>query len=392
MPLQYPLAKTPDKFKILSGETYFVYAIIMKSKHLNAQPPCLFEGREDTCDAFLSRNGWLECKAQIIAEDWASRRYWRLTMGDKTRILLESLPDNHPQATPGHKIADTINIGKYLHEHGIHVAEIYDYDIENGYALLEDLGDLSFSRAINKGTREQELYETATQVLQTIQNSYTEIPLDLPHYKDSHVNKGKRRIIDWYVPLCRGSRVEEGAGDSFLHLFEKIEDALPACPQTFVHCDYHAENLMWLTQEKGIARVGVLDYQGALYGPAPYDLANLLEDIRRDVSEEGKAHCFDAFTQSMTAEEKEAFAIWYKLLALQFHCRLAGQVIKIFKIKQSDRYLKYLPRIQNFIRQEIKQPEFMDIRLFLQDKGCDLSADFEITQDRIKELVSEDAF
>jgi aminoglycoside/choline kinase family phosphotransferase len=352
----------------------------------------MFEGREDVRADFLSKQGWNDAKGDVIAEDWASRRYWRLHKDGQSRILLESLPDTHPQATPGHKISDTVRIGEFLTTQGVHVPEIYAHDIEGGYALLEDLGDVSYARALTEGADEQELYLAAADALKAMQKGTGDNALNLPEYADSHVNIGKRRIIDWYVPLCRDKKVEEGTADAFLKLFEDIESALPPCPKGFVHCDYHADNLMWLAGAQGLVRVGVLDYQGALFGPAPYDLTNLLEDIRRDVDEDVKASCYAAFCKDMSAEERQVFDVWYKLLALQFHCRLAGQVIRIFKFKQSERYLQYLPRIQRYLREELKHPEFLDVRVFLQEQGCDLDKDLDVTLPRLQSLVSEGAF
>ena len=34
----------------------------------------------------------------------------------------------------------------------------------------------------------------------------------------------------------------------------------------FVHRDYHAQNLLWLPERKGVARVGLIDFQDAVAG------------------------------------------------------------------------------------------------------------------------------
>jgi N-acetylmuramate 1-kinase len=40
--------------------------------------------------------------------------------------------------------------------------------------------------------------------------------------------------------------------------------------------DYHAENLLWLPDAAGLARVGLLDFQDAAMGQPAYDLVSLL--------------------------------------------------------------------------------------------------------------------
>ena len=55
--------------------------------------------------------------------------------------------------------------------------------------------------------------------------------------------------------------------------------------QTWVLRDFHSPNLLWLPEREGIARVGLLDFQDAVMGPAAYDVASLLQDARVDVPE-----------------------------------------------------------------------------------------------------------
>ena len=65
---------------------------------------------------------------------------------------------------------------------------------------------------------------------------------------------------------------------------EALQPAIEA-PPTWVLRDYHSPNLLWLPEREDIARVGLLDFQDALMGPAAYDLASLLQDARVDVPE-----------------------------------------------------------------------------------------------------------
>ena len=60
-------------------------------------------------------------------------------------------------------------------------------------------------------------------------------------------------------------------------------------PAAWVLRDYHSPNLLWLPEREGIARVGVIDFQDAMRGPAAYDLVSLLQDARVDVAPELEA-------------------------------------------------------------------------------------------------------
>ncbi|MEM6780734.1 MAG: phosphotransferase [Pseudomonadota bacterium] len=342
-----------------------------------------FDGRDDLRRDFLKQNGWADASAALIAQDWAARRYWRLSSNDNTRILMESVPDNHPDSTPGHKISDMVKIGQWLSSIGLHVPDIESVDQYNGFVLLEDIGSQTLPLQI-------EPYETALEVLQKIHIEYHGNALDLPSYKGSRVDEGKRRIIEQLLPLIRGSKNNGDEVSQYLKIWGEIEANLPDCPQTFLHIDYHAENIMWLPDDRGIRRCGILDYQGAHYGPLPYDLTNLLEDIRRDVSADMKDALLSRFCEDISTEEKEIFKTWYKVLALQFHCRVAGQLIKLFQIRGDQKHLEYMPRVFGYLKNELSA--FPALQSLFNDLGFDFDIIPEITPDRISDFVAQDAF
>ena len=59
----------------------------------------------------------------------------------------------------------------------------------------------------------------------------------------------------------------------------------------FVYVDYHADNLLWLPEREGHARIGLLDFQDARLGPPAYDLVSLLEDAQaRRAAGAGRGH------------------------------------------------------------------------------------------------------
>ena len=48
--------------------------------------------------------------------------------------------------------------------------------------------------------------------------------------------------------------------------------------------DFHSPNIIWLGDVRHL-RVGIIDFQDAVLGPAAYDLVSLLQDARIDVPE-----------------------------------------------------------------------------------------------------------
>lgn len=324
-------------------------------------------------------HGWT--KQSPVGQDSSIRRYFRVQKGRQNAILMETVPDGSAHATPGHSLGDFIRIQAWLEEIGLKPPAIYEADLEQGYLLLEDFGDLCFRETMKISGRAKAMYVLAARVLEHL--SQTQCPLELPKYYDSHVHKRHRRVLDWYMPAARGVKNEDGLLEAYKSVWDEIESSLPPCPQGFLHIDFHAENLMWLPDESGLKRCGILDFQGAMHGPKPYDLANLLEDARSDVPADLRMRILKRFDVETRC--------WYRVLATQFHCRVIGQFIKQACIDGNTSYLPHIPRLENYMRDALQDPLLKPLKQFFDDCGVDFSplGDFNATD--IRAIVARDA-
>jgi aminoglycoside/choline kinase family phosphotransferase len=351
-----------------------------------------FEGREDIRAAFLRDHGFAGARLEPVGEDAAFRRYYRVRAPQGNRILMDTIPDGAAIATPGHSMQDFIRIGTYLREIGLHTPAIEAADKKNGFLLLEDFGDVSFRIAWAQGVPAADLYAQAVDILVYLREKAARPPIPLPSYYESHVHKGRRRVVDWYMPLARGQRNADGLAEEYLAVWNAIERGLPPAPSGFLHIDFHFENLMWMPQQQGIARDGILDFQGAMLGPVPYDLANLLEDARVDVPQELRAAMLEKFCAAMEAAERERFLAWYRVLATQFHCRVMGQFIRIALRDGKKRYLPHLPRVAGYIAQGLEDPLLAPLQAWFAAQGINFAAFSQPDLSRAKELIRADAF
>ncbi|MEM7680180.1 MAG: phosphotransferase [Pseudomonadota bacterium] len=301
---------------------------------------------------FLNTHGW--SYEQPLAQDGSSRSYARVSKGDQSAILMINEGN-----TPGHHVEDFVSISGWLNSIGLNAPEIYEAD--GPYFLIEDFGDQTFKKAIEGGANANELYALADEVLTTL--SVKECPLTLPDYYQSKVHEKRRWIIDYYLPTVIDVDDIEGVAQEYLNVWEEIERQLPECSQGFLHIDYHAENLMWMPDREGLARVGILDFQGGMIGPKPYDLANLLEDMRFDVPAD--------IRDNILTKYDEEFRAWYRILATQFHCRLVGQIIWWEKEQGKPQYKQYLPRLKNYIHEALKDPLLRPLKNYFTDIELD---------------------
>jgi len=341
-----------------------------------------FESRGALRDAFLTENLAGDYEIKPLAADWASRRYFRVRKADgSTIVFMEAIPDHTGQYTPGHKVSDFIRIARQLCEINIRAPRILAMDEHQGFLLLEDFGDLSVYDALDQREDADVLYREATDILIRMRDNIRSNTLNLPDYYESHVHKGRQRIVDWYIPATRVAKNPDGLGESYLAAWAAVEKQLPPCPMGFVHGDYHAQNLMRLDDA-----LGVLDFQGAMWGPRPYDLANLLEDIRRDVPKDIRAAMIERY------DTGEAFSHWYRVMATQFHCRILGQTLRLAIAGGRPDFLKFIPRVQNYIHEALAAPVLKPLAQWMKEEKVDLDAHGCFDPERVKNFIRPDAF
>src|SRR3990167_916296 len=84
---------------------------------------------------------WLTTKPHLhaytltpLAGDASFRRYFRLKTLQKNYVVMD--------APPTHEVLSSfIQIAHILASQGIHTPDLFDVDVDQGFALLEDLGD-----------------------------------------------------------------------------------------------------------------------------------------------------------------------------------------------------------------------------------------------------------
>ena len=128
------------------------------------------------------------------------------------------------------------------------------------------------------------------------------VDYQLPRYDMEALLIEVELLLDWYLPKLE-ARISDAKRDVYLALWrDALLPAVEAQP-TWVLRDFHSPNLLWLPEREGVARIGLLDFQDAVMGPAAYDLASLLQDARVDVPEMMEIALLSRYTRArLTAE------------------------------------------------------------------------------------------
>ncbi|MBL8640220.1 MAG: phosphotransferase [Alphaproteobacteria bacterium] len=342
---------------------------------------------------FLKKSGWSGVSGQRIGDDWSQRQYFRIEKNGRTAILMHSVPDYDPKSVAGHRLEDFIKIGKYLKSLGLSVPEIYATELNHGLILMEDLGCQSLNDLMKQGVAQaQDYYLLAAQILEHLSDNARQPPIAIPDYFSSHIYIGKRRVLDWYIPARLGGQNPPDYETGFRMAWQTIERGLPPPLTGLQHGDYHPGNLLYLAERTGIAKLGILDFQGAFLTPIPYDLVNLLEDARKIVPIETKTEVKNHFLNHLKPSERERIEAWYVVLSAQFHCRVIGQAISLAHRKNMTRLMGFIPILEQYLAQELHHPLLRPLAEWFRDVGIDFTNAAHIDLNSLGPLIDPHAF
>ena len=294
---------------------------------------------------FLDAADWGRAQRHHLAGDASDRSYDRLTRGNDTAVLMDAPPGK------GDDPAIFVSIAAHLNHLGLSAPRILAQDLDNGFLLLEDLGDALFAReVIRNPNSEQVLYAAAADVLVRLQAN-SPAP-DLPNLLPSDWAEAALFAVDWYRFSVVGGRVPTA---DFKHVLTDLISIHANGPKVMILRDYHAENLIWLPQRSGTARVGLLDFQLAQMGQPGYDLVSLLQDARRDVAPETeKTIC--ARMISATGVSGAAFHTAYAVLGAQRALRILGVFGRLCLLSGKPQYLPLMPRVWGQLQCNLAHP------------------------------------
>jgi len=306
---------------------------------------------------FLAANGWDGADRRVLAGDASFRRYDRLSGQPGNVVLMDAPP-------PMEDIRPFIRIARHLIDMGYSAPEIYAADEEAGFLLLEDLGDDTYTRILEKGGDEYALYELAVDVLIDLHRRSPEqaIPFGLTTYGNGRLLEEAFLPIEWTIPAFRGAPADEKTRGELCKDWLEVLPLSHALQKTLVLRDYHVDNLLWLPEREGIRACGLLDFQDALAGSPAYDLMSLLEDARRDIDEEMKRHLMERYLSAFPELDKEAFQAAFAILGAGRHAKVIGIFTRLAVRDGKPDYLVHIPRVWRLLEASLAHPALKDIR------------------------------
>jgi N-acetylmuramate 1-kinase len=278
---------------------------------------------------------------QPASADASFRRYFRLSAGERSWIVMDAPPERE-DCRPFVKVAALLAAA------GVHVPRVLAQDFGRGFLLLSDLGTRTYLQALDPANASA-LFSDALDAL--VKWQLASRAGVLPPYDATLLERELALFPEWYLGRHLGLVLEPAQAETLQGLFAQLVAAALVQPQVYVHRDYMPRNLMISEPNPG-----VLDFQDAVYGPISYDVVSLFRDAYVSWPEEQVLDwtvCYWERARHAGLPVHADFGSFYRdfeWMGLQRHLKVLGIFARIHYRDGKPGYLNDTPRFLAYAR------------------------------------------
>ncbi len=303
---------------------------------------------------FLKNNNLNLYPIKKLQQDASSRNYYRIK--DKNVLLMESVSKDN-------KNKEFVYLSEYLISIGLSAPKIFFKNQSKTLYIIEDLGDLTFTKALRKKVSEETLYMNATKLICHMQNN--DVLPNVPKYNYRYLLMELNIFIEWFFKE-KNIILTVKAKNEWIKLWKLALKDIVNNNNTLVARDFHADNLFWLPNRPGVKNIGLIDFQDALIGHIAYDLSSLLEDVRRKVSKEIKEKAIIYFMNTKKIKNKNKFYQDYYTITAQRNAKIVGIFIRLARKNKKTKYLKLVNKTMDIFLDALKKANLNEILNWLE--------------------------
>jgi aminoglycoside/choline kinase family phosphotransferase len=288
---------------------------------------------------------------RIASADASFRRYLRIdTQDGDSRIVMDAPPDKE-------NCQPFVHVAGLMQDAGLRAPQVLDWQREDGFMLLTDLGERTMMSAIEPAQAQanQGLYLQAVDTL--VQWQLASRPGQLPPYDEALLRRELALFPDWYLTQHKACVVEGPMRATLEQVFSTIVQRNLAAPSVYVHRDFMPRNLMMPHHSE---QLGVLDFQDAVHGPVTYDIASLMRDAFLSWDEDFVLDITIRYWEKARQAGLMDFEDWHsdfgafyravEWMGLQRHLKVAGIFARLTLRDGKPKYLQDAPRFLAYIR------------------------------------------
>lgn len=286
---------------------------------------------------------------EFAAADADFRRYFRATLPDGSTMIAMDAPPDKMDTAPYVRVRDIFQ--------SVNVPRIIAHDHEQGFMLLEDLGNITYLAALQHDQRPEvhkQLLLDAIDTLVTLQQASQ--PDVLPPYDQALLTRELNLFPEWFCAKDQGKPLTLAQRQLWNDGVAALLPVLLAQNRVYVHRDYIVRNLM-LTP----GRPGVLDFQDAVYGPVAYDLVSLLRDAFISWDDEFVLDLVVRYWEKARAAgipvpaDIDTFWRDFEWMGVQRHLKVAGIFARLRHRDGKDKYYPEIPRFLGYLKQTTRR-------------------------------------
>ena len=309
----------------------------------------------DSARKFLKGTAWSDAACEPLTGDASARKYIRLRKDERSAVLMDA---SQTLAS----VAPFIHINQHLHQLGFSVPAILSRSDESGLLLLEDFGDATFTRLLDNQPDPEKLYTLATDVLIALHQHPQAIPKGLRTYHPEKMLEDIGLFLELGTPA-----ISEAGQDEFRTVWREVLPLAHQVPASLLLRDYHVANLMLLPDRPGVRQAGLLDFQDAYQGPITYDLMSLLEDARRDVTDELKEKMVTHYLAHIPTLDRNTFETSMAILAALRHIRVLAIFERLSRREGKHDYKKlHSPRVERLLQRALRHPMLAGVKRWME--------------------------
>ena len=291
----------------------------------------------------------------FLPGDASFRRYARIKLNNKTFMLMDAPPEKED-------CVPFVTIDQFFDTHGVRVPHIVAKDLQQGFLLLEDFGDVLLSTLLNDNTVDGYYAQSFKQLIELQSIDGTQ---NFPAYSYEKLISEMELLTDWMLPSLQIQPTQDEQA-LIKRTFAILANAALAQPQVIVHRDFHSRNLMKI---EGETDLGVIDFQDAVIGADTYDLISITRDAYVQWNADRVYEWFKVFYDLLpeTAKQDRDFEQFKRdadFMAIQRHLKILGIFVRLFERDGKTGYLKDLPRVMWYLLEESK--DYAELQPFMQ--------------------------
>ena len=292
-----------------------------------------------------------------VCGDASFRRYFRFLDGDRSVILMDA---------PRYRESSErfLDAAARLCGGGLKAPEIYHFDLDLGFGLMEDFGDALYREILGTDTVDK-LFPNLFDILETQAKQVD--PEGLPEYNEERLQMEMDLFPDWYLAQHKQRPMKPGEQTAWEEMCGRLVESALEQPQVFVHRDFHSCNLLYT--DKG---TGIIDFQDCLHGPISYDLISLIWDRYiawpRDRLEAWMAEMHGRYSLDCSVDDWIRQCDW---MGLQRNIKIAGIFARLRYRDGKSGYLKMIPLFYRYLLDVLpRYPEFRGFLDLLENDEC----------------------